>query len=166
MLAIITNDVRFFFDCASELKERGIPFLTLPIDGEVPTTITVIITTASEAPLIDFTNVVYNEDAVGAVKQALALMKNREVCNCIAIGIDPGPFTLRELIQMAEGRRRAEWERAARIVCEVHNCHCTDESQTIELADVHPLLRRVKREPDAEMSISELGELLGHQFPG
>jgi len=64
---------------------------------------------------------------------------------------------------MAEAKERHEWSRAAAIVCKIHNCHCTE---TIEPADVHPLLQPAKREPDVTMTMGELGDMLGHQWPG
>ncbi|MGN0871332.1 MAG: hypothetical protein ACI4UV_09105 [Victivallales bacterium] len=38
------------------------------------------------------------------------------------IGVDPAPFTARELCMMHEERERAEWNRAAAIMAMVHNC--------------------------------------------
>ncbi|HUT10069.1 MAG TPA: hypothetical protein VMY35_17340 [Phycisphaerae bacterium] len=64
---------------------------------------------------------------------------------------------------MAEAKERSEWARAAAIVCEIHNCHCTD---TIGPGDVHPILDDGPREPDAKMTMHELGEALHQQFPG
>jgi len=37
------------------------------------------------------------------------------------VGIDPGPFSLRELVWMAEGRRRDEWSRTAQILATLYN---------------------------------------------
>ena len=35
--------------------------------------------------------------------------------------MNPGPFTWRELVWMAEGRQRSEWEQTAKLIAEVKN---------------------------------------------
>lgn len=37
------------------------------------------------------------------------------------VGIDPGPFTLRELALMAETKRKADWERTASLIAHTLN---------------------------------------------
>lgn len=66
---------------------------------------------------------------------------------------------------MAQGRQRAEWQRAAAVVAKVHNCHCSD---AIATEDVHPILRtgRPAEAPAEQMTMSEVGELFGHKWPG
>lgn len=39
------------------------------------------------------------------------------------MGVDPGPLTLRELLWMADGKRRDEWRRTARVCSVLANIH-------------------------------------------
>jgi hypothetical protein len=38
-------------------------------------------------------------------------------------GVSPGPHTLRELVDMAEGRERSEWRRTAQVLALLYNAH-------------------------------------------
>jgi len=91
MLAIMTDDVRFFYDCATLLREKGVPFLAIPVDGEIPSTVTLVLTTRGEAPGIDFLAVVADDDAGRGVKSAMARMNGGERFVQVICAFDPGP---------------------------------------------------------------------------
>lgn len=52
--------------------------------------------------------------------------------------MDPSPFTLRQLSQMARDRERNEWERTAVVLCMIHNVHCARQSHQKTPADYNP----------------------------
>jgi len=61
------------------------------------------------------------------------------------IGIDPGPFTLRQLVWMAEGRRDFFWEHTAHVLCYLYNAHRSPKSPALMPADFHPFADKRKR---------------------
>lgn len=65
---------------------------------------------------------------------------NREVAYCAAgiVGIDPKPFTLRELLWMKDAKERSDWDKAAMVVAKIHNVNAAKSSDCIQFADVHP----------------------------
>jgi hypothetical protein len=67
---------------------------------------------------------------------------------------------------MTRIRSRAEMERAATICVAIHNAHCTDNTHCIQLEDLCPWLSKPRREPEARMTMAEVGELFNHKFPG
>ncbi len=91
MLAIITDEVRFYFDCATFLKRQEIPFITLPKGDEMPSTVTVVLTTDAEAPEIDFMCVVHHSNPRIAGKMAIAELLNRRTSHLAVLAFDPGP---------------------------------------------------------------------------
>lgn len=61
-------------------------------------------------------------------------------------GVDPGPFTLRELAWMADGRERSQWWRTASLLALTYNLQ-RDPKQSVarEPAWFHPLIRRRRK---------------------
>lgn len=54
------------------------------------------------------------------------------------LGIDPGPFTLRQLVIMSTARRRDEWDRAAGIIAMIYNVNCGPRDKPKSPADFNP----------------------------
>jgi len=54
------------------------------------------------------------------------------------IGLNPRPFTFRQLLIMADGKDHNEWFQVARVVTEIHNVNCTKKSDMIDFRHVHP----------------------------
>jgi hypothetical protein len=63
------------------------------------------------------------------------------------IGIEPDPFTLRELTWMAEGRMRERWNHTSLLWAAIAepNRDRKKRSRPFEPADVHPYLRGARR---------------------
>ena len=66
------------------------------------------------------------------------------------VGVDPGPFTWRQLDWMTEQRSRAGWDHTASILTILANVNSVKTK--FELADFHPYLERAKR---SKMSVRE-----------
>ena len=63
------------------------------------------------------------------------------------VGLDPGPFTLRELVWMAEGRRRELWDHTASLLALLYNVNRDPRrSRAMRPEDFHPLRRPSKTE--------------------
>jgi len=58
-----------------------------------------------------------------------------------AVGVDPGPFTLRELFWMAEGHDRHEWGRASSLMAMIANAHKGKKGRWVRPAQLNPYER-------------------------
>tara|TARA_B100000809_G_scaffold166695_1_gene163999 strand:- start:222 stop:503 length:282 start_codon:yes stop_codon:yes gene_type:complete len=56
------------------------------------------------------------------------------------VGVDPGPFTLAELLIMAEGRQRDMWHHTAQITAIMANIHRGPKTKPFEIHDFHPFI--------------------------
>ncbi|MGE0606565.1 MAG: hypothetical protein AB7O62_05500 [Pirellulales bacterium] len=64
------------------------------------------------------------------------------------VGVDPSPFTLRELAWMAEGRQRESWNHTSQVLAMLFNAHRDrQKTQAAVPADFHPLSKK-KRASD------------------
>jgi len=62
------------------------------------------------------------------------------------VGLDPRPFTLRELSQMAHGRAARAWDHTASTLAMLANVHRDPKrSRTCAPIDFHPFERRRRR---------------------
>ncbi|MDX1534772.1 MAG: hypothetical protein R3291_04055 [Thermoplasmata archaeon] len=91
VLGVLTEDFRLYHDLISFLKERDVPFQSLSYDAPIPLEVGVVLTSAEEAPSLDFPNVVAVEQVADAVVQAQQLLRGKTAFREIVIGIDPGP---------------------------------------------------------------------------
>jgi ABC-type ATPase with predicted acetyltransferase domain len=66
---------------------------------------------------------------------------------------------------MARAASRARAENTAAICVAVHNAHVADARDVLHIEDLCPWLAR-RREPEARMTMAELGATFGHKFPG
>ena len=55
-----------------------------------------------------------------------------------AVGVDPGPLTLRELAQMYEGRSREAWEHTSLLVATILNVNRAKGRAAIKPSAVNP----------------------------
>lgn len=66
------------------------------------------------------------------------------------ISVDPDPFTLRELVWMAEGHAKNQWVHTAHLICVLANQNRGKEDKLVTFEDVYPFAKNKKqREPDA-----------------
>ncbi len=75
------------------------------------------------------------------------------------VGVNPKPFTLRELSWMMNARDRKEWDRASMIIAKIHNANCAKVSDCIQSTDIHPYYCSDKTDMSREPTQAELAEL-------
>ena len=91
ILAVATDNFKFYYDIVKELKQRDIPFVSLSATDKIPKNVDVILTTEKEADAIDFDNIVkVEEDVRKGVREALSILSGKLSYNHMIIGIDPG----------------------------------------------------------------------------
>jgi hypothetical protein len=116
-IAVMTVSGRAYYIVVSELKRRGIPFLSLNPNESVPVGIKVVITTESERRLIDHETVLTYGPRVEPsvlVNEALRVVHGKEAFEKVVIGVDPGEVF--GLAVLAGGR-----------VVETDNCYSVSE---------------------------------------
>lgn len=65
------------------------------------------------------------------------------------LGVHPGPFTLRDLVRMAQARQREEWGRLSHLLASVANVLAGPNDRRITPADCNPFLAKGRRtEPE------------------
>ncbi len=92
-VAVATVSGKTYFLLISELKERGIDFVSLVPGEPVPAEAKVVITTEKEKPLINHEKIlVYDEkqEPAATINEALKIIQGKEKYEKIVIGIDPG----------------------------------------------------------------------------
>lgn len=90
-IAIVTERPRFYYEAAGELKNRNLVFLSLKLGQEIPSRVSIVLTTKQERKKINFPNVVAHENAQAAVKEALRILKGFGTKHRrLIVGIDPG----------------------------------------------------------------------------
>ena len=52
--------------------------------------------------------------------------------------MNPGPFTLREMVWMVEERRRESWDHTSHLLAMIRNANCTRKSQTVSPLELNP----------------------------
>lgn len=88
VIALVTEDFRFFHAMVRLFKERGEPFISLGLKDPVPSNVKVVVTTEIEAPRISFPAVVASDDPEIALLRARAWPLGRR--ERAVVGIDPG----------------------------------------------------------------------------
>ncbi len=82
----MTDVPLFYYGAVKELKERGVEFLTLALDDEVPSIVGAVLTTEEERDRIDF------KEVVSTVNEALRIVNGvTGGFEALVLGIDPGP---------------------------------------------------------------------------
>ncbi len=91
IIAVVTDNFRFYYDIVKELKQRDIPFISLSPKNDVPEDVGVVITTELERDAIYFDNVVaVSEDIRDGVRKALSILSGKASYQQMIVGIDPG----------------------------------------------------------------------------
>jgi len=62
------------------------------------------------------------------------------------LGINPDPFTIRELWLMSEGKQREEWEHTAQIMMIIQNVNCTKRKDMKSADYFNPLIPKNKKQ--------------------
>jgi hypothetical protein len=87
----MTEIPRFYYEAVKELKERGVEFLTLALDDEIPSIVGVVLTSVEERERIDFPGVVSADDMGAAVDECLRIENGLAApYETLILGIDPG----------------------------------------------------------------------------
>jgi len=92
-IALATVLGKAYYKLVSELKQRGVPFLSLTPRDPIPLTIKVVITTEKERSLVKHPNVlVFNEetDAAPVVYEAIKTVQGKKIYERVVVGVDPG----------------------------------------------------------------------------
>jgi len=80
--------------------------------------------------------------------------------------VDPGPFTLRELVWMADARQLDEWNHTAAILAMLANTH-RDPKKTrpFKPAEFHPGTRPRPQHPTEKVNVSVLKTVFVDRAP-
>jgi len=92
-IAVVTVSGKAYYKLVNELKNRGIPFLSIVPGEPIPSSVKVAITTEGEKHLVKHPRVLtYNveSDPSNVVDEALRLSSNRDFYGELVIGVDPG----------------------------------------------------------------------------
>ena len=69
------------------------------------------------------------------------------------VGVDPSPFTLRELVYMVEGRQKDQWNHTSHVLCILANANRDPKRfGAFKPADFNPMIQR-RRIPDAPITV-------------
>ncbi|NOZ76188.1 MAG: hypothetical protein GXO65_00605 [Euryarchaeota archaeon] len=90
-IALVTDDPRYYYAVAEELKKQGIEFESLSLGDEIPPGTSVVLTSPEEARKLDFPRVIAEGEARLAVSLAVAALRfGPRAPGRVVIGIDPG----------------------------------------------------------------------------
>ena len=82
------------------------------------------------------------------------------------IGVDPGPFTLRQLVVMAEAKSRQAWNHTSAILAMLANVHRdAKKTRAYRPADFHPH-RRTEKPTITKVGINVLKQVFVDRQPG
>jgi len=90
IIGIMTDNFRFFYQIAQDLKERGESFISLDFEDHIPSEVGVILTTEVEETRVRFHTVVADDEPERAIDVASAILKGGKDFESLIIGIDPG----------------------------------------------------------------------------
>jgi hypothetical protein len=90
VVAVITEDFRFFYGAVRCLKEKGQPFISQGFYDPLPLNVEMVLTTEAERKRLRGKRVIASDDPEEAVRTALALMQGTSY-NRVVVGVDPGP---------------------------------------------------------------------------
>jgi len=90
VVAVVTEDFRFFYEAVRLLKEKGQPFISMGFSDALPLNAELVLTTEGERKRLRGRKVIASDDPAWAVKAALALLKGGSF-NRMIVGVDPGP---------------------------------------------------------------------------
>lgn len=90
VVAVVTEDFRFFYEAVRRLKEKGQPFISLGFSDPLPLNVELVLTTEGERKRLRGRKVIASDDPEWAVKAALVLLQGGSF-NRMIVGVDPGP---------------------------------------------------------------------------
>lgn len=91
VIALVTEYPKFYYETVRELKNRNLAFLSLKLGQEIPSRVSVVLTTMQERKKINFPKLVAHDDAQTAVNEALRILKGFGTKHRrLIVGIDPG----------------------------------------------------------------------------
>lgn len=91
MIGILTSNFSLYYDIIRALKKRGLPFISLAFNQQIPSSVKVIITMPEEKNNIPFENiVVYKGEDIDVLIDKAVFLQAGETSKKIFIGIDPG----------------------------------------------------------------------------
>lgn len=90
VVAVVTEDFRFFYEVVRRLKEKGQPFISLGFSDPLPLNVELVLTTEGERKRLRGRKVIASDDPEWAVKAALVLLQGGSF-NRMIVGVDPGP---------------------------------------------------------------------------
>ena len=91
MIAIVTEDSRFYYKIVKELEKKNTQFVTLKTDQKIPSYIDIVITTNREKDKIHFENTITGDKISEIVERAINYNKGtKNPIEKLIIGIDPG----------------------------------------------------------------------------
>lgn len=135
-IAVATVSGKAYYLIVNELKEMGIPFLSLTPYESIPLEVKVVITTEKERPLINHENVLIFKDGMdpqALINQARQYVEGKSSYERIVIGVDPGDVF--GLAVLADGK-----------VIKTDNCFSMEET----LKEIENVLKNFK---DVEASL-------------
>lgn len=91
-LGVLTSDFSVYYDLVQALRERGVPFIPISPDEDIPATVGVVVTTSAEAPTLDAHDayIVTYSTPEETIADALRMLHNPGPFRMCVIGIDPG----------------------------------------------------------------------------
>jgi len=92
-IALATVSGKAYYKLANELKERGLPFLSLTPTDQIPLGVEVVITTQKERDLITHPNTLVFEDEADpatVVHEAVRVVQGKQSYDRVVVGVDPG----------------------------------------------------------------------------
>lgn len=90
MLALVTENSRFYYEAVRELNRVGIEFLSLKLDEAIPDNVKVVLTSPSEEASISFPRIVAGGNLRYAVAECLKIFRGIKKVGILVIGVDPG----------------------------------------------------------------------------
>lgn len=126
MIALVTEDSRFYYMAVKELNRVGVEFLSLKLGDAIPDTVSVALTSHSEKDSINFPRIVARDDLRYAVAECIKISKGIRQVKSLVIGVDPGMkpgiavFADGELVETEQLRSPEEVLDAVRRVLSVY----------------------------------------------
>jgi hypothetical protein len=90
LIALVTENPRFYYVAVRELARIGAEFLSLNLGEDIPDFVKVVLTSTGEKDAISFSKIIAADDLRYAVAECLKISMGIEHVNKLVIGIDPG----------------------------------------------------------------------------
>ncbi len=157
-IALATVSGKAYYKLVSELKRKGLPFLSLKPTDAVPLDVKVVITTGRERQMVKHSRVLVFEeknDPSEVVNEAIRLVQGKTSYDEVVIGVDPGRTF--GVAVMGDGR-----------ILETANCSSLKETMDIilkALEKVPATINRVRIGDGAPVYTKEILHLLDEALP-